>query len=64
VARSPRAAQPLLTLRSLVVSAHKGREVQVDHEPRCQHCGRRVGEYLAVPWSLRCPECRKQASRD
>jgi predicted Zn-ribbon and HTH transcriptional regulator len=64
VGRSTRPAQPVLTLRPVVVSGHKGREVEVDTDPRCQHCGRRVGEYLAVPWSLRCPECRRQASRD
>jgi Ni,Fe-hydrogenase III large subunit len=64
VARSTRAAHPLLTVRSLVVSAHKGREVVMDVRPTCQHCGRRVGNYMPIPWSVRCPECRKQASRD
>jgi predicted Zn-ribbon and HTH transcriptional regulator len=48
--------------RTTVVSAHKGREVEVDRRPTCQHCGRRVADYLAVPWSLRCPECRRQAT--
>lgn len=62
--RTPVAAQGLLPARSVVVSAHKGREVEVDTRPTCPHCGRRVAEYLAVPWSLRCPEpsCRKQAT--
>ena len=60
--RKTAGAQELLTLRSVVVSGHKGREVEVDTNPRCQHCGRRVGDYFGLPWSVRCPECRKQAS--
>ena len=60
--RRPVVAQELLTLRSVVVSGHKGRDVEVDTNPRCQHCGRRVGDYFGLPWSVRCPECRKQAS--
>ena len=57
-------AQELLTVRSLVVSGHKGREVEVDTDPRCQHCGRRVGDYFGVPWSVRCKGCGQQARRD
>lgn len=57
-------AHELLTVRSVVVSGHKGREVEVDTQPTCQHCGRRVGNYFGLPWSVRCPECRKQASRE
>lgn len=52
----------LRAARAVVVTGHKGREVELDTNPRCQHCGRRVAEYLAVPWSLRCPECRRQAT--
>jgi predicted Zn-ribbon and HTH transcriptional regulator len=48
--------------QSVTVTGYKGREVELDRYPTCQHCGRRVAEYLAVPWSLRCPECRKQAT--
>lgn len=55
-------AQERLTLRSVVVSGHKGQDVQVDTRPTCQHCGRRVGNYFGLPWSVRCPECRKEAS--
>jgi tRNA(Ile2) C34 agmatinyltransferase TiaS len=48
-------------LRSVVVTGYGGKEREVDTNPTCQHCGRRVAEYLGLPWSLRCPECRKQA---
>jgi tRNA(Ile2) C34 agmatinyltransferase TiaS len=58
VARSTRLAQPLLTLRSVVVSGHKGREVEVDVEPRCPECGRMLGYLLARPWSLQCSRCK------
>jgi DNA-directed RNA polymerase subunit RPC12/RpoP len=54
----------LLTVRSVVVSGHKGREVEVDTDPRCQHCGKKQGEYFAVPWSLKCRNCGEQARRD
>ena len=57
-------ADALPAPRPLVVSGHKGREVEVDPRPTCQHCGRRVGEYFGLPWSVRCPECGKQARRD
>lgn len=53
----------LLTVRSVVVSGQK-MQVPVDERPTCQHCGRRVGDYFGLPWSVRCPECRKQASRE
>lgn len=62
--RSIPVTHDLLTVRSVVVSGHKGREVEVDTDPRCQHCGKRVGKYLGVPWSLRCPDCGQQARRD
>ncbi len=52
----------LRAARTVVVTGYKGREVEIDRHPTCPHCGRRVAEYLAVPWSLRCPECRKQAT--
>lgn len=48
--------------RSVVTTGVAGKQVEVDVRPTCQHCGRRVGEYLAIPWSLRCPECRRQAT--
>jgi len=64
VARSTRAAHPLLTVRSLVVSAHKGREVQVDHDPRCSACGKKLGEYFAIPYSIKCRNCGHQAKGD
>ena len=62
--RSTPLAQGLLTVRSVVVSGHKGREVEVDTRPTCQHCGRRVGDYFGVPWSVRCKACGQQAKRD
>lgn len=54
----------LQELRPLVVSAHKGRQVDVDLDPRCPHCGKKLAEYLAVPWSLRCRHCGQQARRE
>lgn len=54
--------EAIRALRSVVVTGYAGKQVEVDTRPTCQHCGRRVAEYLAVPWSLRCPECRKQAT--
>lgn len=42
----------------------KAGAVHVDRRPTCQHCGRRVGEYFGRPWRVRCPECRRTASRD
>ena len=57
-------AQELLTLRSVVVSGHKGREVEVDTNPRCPHCGKVLGEYFGRPWSIRCANCRQQATSE
>lgn len=54
-------AQELLTLRSVVVSGHKGQDVQVDTDPRCPACGKRLGEYFGLPWSIRCRNCGHQA---
>lgn len=51
----------LRAARSVVVTGYAGKQVEVDTHPTCQHCGRRVAEYLGLPWSVRCPECRKQA---
>jgi DNA-directed RNA polymerase subunit RPC12/RpoP len=51
-------------VRSLVVSAHKGREVQVDHDPRCSACGKKLGEYFAIPYSIKCRNCGHQAKGD
>jgi tRNA(Ile2) C34 agmatinyltransferase TiaS len=62
--RSTPLAHGLLTLQSVVVSGHKGREVEVDTCPRCPHCGKRLGEYLGLPWSIRCRNCGQQARRD
>jgi predicted Zn-ribbon and HTH transcriptional regulator len=53
--------EALRAARAVVVTGYKGREVEVDPEPRCQHCGKRVGEYFGLPWSVRCPNCREQA---
>lgn len=52
------AAPPLRSLHALVVSAHKGRDVRVDVEPRCPECGRMLGYLLARPWSLQCSRCK------
>lgn len=60
MAKRPMVAQPLLTARSLVVSAHKGREVEVDVEPRCPACGRMLGYVLARPWSVQCSRCKER----
>ena len=54
-------AQPLLGVRSVVVSGHKGRDVEVDTNPRCQKCGKRLGEYFGLPWSVKCRNCGHQA---
>lgn len=51
----------LRAAQSVVMTGHNGKEVAVDMRPTCQHCGRRVGEYFGIPWSTRCPDCRKQA---
>lgn len=57
-------AQEVLTLRPLVLSGHKGRDVEVDPEPRCPACGKRLGEYFGLPWSVRCRNCGHQARRE
>lgn len=57
-------AQELLTLHSIVVSGHKGRDVRVDTEPRCPACGKRLGEYFGLPWSIRCRNCGHQAKSE
>jgi len=30
----------------------------VDMPPRCEACGRPIGEYAARPWSLKCRHCK------
>lgn len=55
------AQRALQAARSVVVTGYGGKQVEVDTDPRCQHCGKRVGEYLALPWSIRCANCRQQA---
>ncbi len=30
----------------------------IDREPRCWKCGRRLAEYIARPWSMRCQKCK------
>lgn len=57
-------APPLLTLQTVVVSGHKGRDVRVDTEPRCPACGKRLGEYFGLPWSIRCRNCGHQAKSE
>ncbi len=59
--RSATTPEALLTLRSVVVVGHKGRDVEVDTDPRCPACGKRLGEYFGVPWSVRCRNCGHQA---
>lgn len=44
----------MLTARAVVVSAYKGREVEVDQAPRCWNCGRQLAAYMSRPWSIRC----------
>jgi DNA-directed RNA polymerase subunit RPC12/RpoP len=61
--RKTAVAQDLLTLRSVVVSGHKGRDVEVDTDPRCQHCGKKLGEYFALPYSIKCRNCGEQVRR-
>jgi hypothetical protein len=62
--KSSPATQALLTLRPVVVSGHKGREVEVDTDPRCPACGKKLGEYFGLPWSIKCRNCGHQAQRD
>jgi hypothetical protein len=56
--------EALRLARPVVVTGYGGKEREVDFNPTCSHCGRRVANYLAIPWSLRCPDkdCRKQAT--
>lgn len=54
-------AEVLRLARAVVVTGYQGKEREVDTNPCCQHCGRRVGEYFGLPWSVRCRECKKQA---
>lgn len=35
----------------------------VDRPPKCSHCGRTLGEYMARPYSLRCRRCGEQTRR-
>lgn len=54
----------LQAARSVIVSGHKGRDVEVDTDPRCNHCGKRLGEYFGVPWSIKCRNCGLQATSE
>jgi len=54
----------LLTLQAVVVSGHKGQPVRVDTDPRCPACGKRLGEYFGLPWSIKCRNCGHQAKGD
>lgn len=46
---------------TVVVTGVGGREREVDTDPRCPACGKRLGEYFGLPWSLRCRNCGHQA---
>jgi DNA-directed RNA polymerase subunit RPC12/RpoP len=48
--------------RSVVVTGHAGKQVEVDTRPTCPHCGKVLGAYFGIPWSIRCPNCRQQAT--
>lgn len=54
--------EALRLARSVVLTGHKGREVEVDTRPTCPFCGKRLAEYLGLPWSVRCANCRRQAT--
>lgn len=47
--------------RTVVVTGVGGKEREVDTDPRCPACGKRLGEYFGLPWSLRCRNCGHQA---
>lgn len=47
--------------RTVVVTGAGGKEREVDTDPRCPACGKRLGEYFGLPWSLRCRNCGHQA---
>ena len=55
------AVEALRLARPVVLTGYGGKEREVDLRPTCQHCGKRVGEYAGVPWSIRCQHCGKQA---
>jgi tRNA(Ile2) C34 agmatinyltransferase TiaS len=57
-------AQEPLTLDSVVVSGPHGQPVQVDANPRCPVCGKKLGEYFGLPWSIKCRNCGHQAKRE
>ena len=46
---------------TVVVTGVGGKEREVDTDPRCPQCGKRLGEYFGVPWSVRCRNCGHQA---
>ena len=48
----------LRAAQATVVSGYKGREVEVDVEPRCPKCGRMLGYLLARPWAVQCSRCK------
>lgn len=52
-------AQELLTLRSLAITGVVDGKA-VDKPPRCEACGRPIGEYAARPWSLKCRHCKAE----
>ena len=56
-----RSPLPPLAVKSVVVSGHKGRDVEVDTNPRCPACGKRLGDYFAIPYSIKCRNCGHQA---
>jgi predicted RNA-binding Zn-ribbon protein involved in translation (DUF1610 family) len=54
--------EALRLARSVVLTGYQGKEREVDLRPTCPHCGKRLAEYLGLPWSVRCANCRQQAT--
>lgn len=46
---------------AVVVTGYGGKEREVDTDPRCPACNKRLGEYFGLPWSVRCRNCGHQA---
>jgi hypothetical protein len=54
--------EALRLARSITVTGYLGKEREVDTCPTCPHCGKRLGAYFGIPWSVRCANCRQQAT--